>query len=80
MGSVVLGDQRPGDGSLGLVVVPDGGGHRQGALGDPDGGAFEGPAAVGFEVARRMQQAGRPVSQGLSAASLGAAAASITAV
>ena len=42
---MVVGDQRPGDRGAGLVVVPDGGGHGQDALGDPDGGAFEGPAA-----------------------------------
>src|SRR5258708_36392434 len=50
MGSVVIGDQRPGDGSPGLVVVPYGGGQGQDELGDADGDAFEGPAAVGFEV------------------------------
>jgi hypothetical protein len=48
--SVVVGDERPGEGLTGLVVVPDGGGHGQDALGDADGDAFEGPAAVGFEV------------------------------
>ena len=48
--SVVVGDERPGDGLTGLVVVPDGGGHGQDALGDAGGDAFEGPAAVGFEV------------------------------
>src|SRR5437773_6982718 len=48
--SVVVGDQRPGDRGAGLVVVPDGGGHRQDPLGDADGDAFEGPPAVGFEV------------------------------
>ena len=48
--SVVVSDQRPGDRSAGLVVVPDRGGHGQDALGDPDGDSFEGAAAVGFEV------------------------------
>ena len=47
---MVVGDQRPGDRLPGLVVVPDGGGHRQDALGDPDGHSLEGPSAVGFEV------------------------------
>src|SRR5215472_14041501 len=45
MGSVVVGDQRPGDGLAGLVVVPDGSGHGQDALGDADGHAFEGAPA-----------------------------------
>src|SRR5258708_13397935 len=48
--SVVIGDQRPGDRLPGLVVVPDGGGHGQDALGDPDGDALEGAPAVCFEV------------------------------
>jgi hypothetical protein len=30
--------------------MPDGGGHREDALGDPDGGALEGPPTMGFEV------------------------------
>jgi len=47
---VVVGDQGPGDRLPGLVVVPDGGGHGQDALGDADGYSFEGPPAVGFEV------------------------------
>ena len=50
MGLVVIGDQRPGDRRAGLVVVPDGGSHRQDALGDPDGHPLERPPAVGFEV------------------------------
>src|SRR5258708_34521446 len=47
--SVVVGDQRPGDQGAGLVVVPDRRGHGQDALGDPDGDASEGPAAVGLQ-------------------------------
>ena len=47
---MVIGDQRPGDRGAGLVVVPDGGGHGQDALGDADGDALEGAPAVGFEV------------------------------
>ena len=48
--SVVVGDQRTGDRGAGFVVVPDGGGHGQDALGDADGDCLEGPAAVGFQV------------------------------
>jgi hypothetical protein len=33
-----------------LLVVPDGGGHRQDALGDPDRDALASAATVGFEV------------------------------
>jgi hypothetical protein len=33
-----------------LFVVPDRGGHREDALGDPGGDAFEGASAVLFEV------------------------------
>src|ERR1017187_2435069 len=47
---VVICEQRPGARGAGLVVVPDGGGHGQDALGDADGDSFEGAAAVGFEV------------------------------
>ena len=49
MGSVVIGDQRPGDWGAGLVVVPDGCGHGQDALRDPDRYSLEGPPGVGFE-------------------------------
>jgi hypothetical protein len=34
----------------GLVVVPDGGGHCQDALGDSDRNALEGQSAVLFQV------------------------------
>jgi hypothetical protein len=47
---VVVCDQRSGYGGSGLAVVPDRGGHRQDALGDPDGDALEGPPAVFFQV------------------------------
>jgi hypothetical protein len=47
---MVIGDQRSGDWLPGLVVVPDGGGQGQDALGDPDRYSLEGPPAVGFEV------------------------------
>src|SRR5438128_7154101 len=50
MDLVVVSDQRPGDRLPGVVVVPDGGGHGQDALGDADGDAFEGAPAVGFQV------------------------------
>lgn len=36
----------------GLVVVPDRRGEREDALGDADGDALEGPAAVLFQVGR----------------------------
>ena len=48
--SVVVSNERAGDWGAGLVVVPDGGGHGQDALGDADGDSLEGAAAVGFQV------------------------------
>jgi hypothetical protein len=50
MVSVVVGGQRACDRGVGVVVVPDGGGHGQDALGDADGDALEGAPAVSFEV------------------------------
>src|SRR5512144_3370926 len=46
MWSVVEGNQWPGGGCADVVVVPDGGGHRQDPLGHADGHAFEAAAAV----------------------------------
>lgn len=42
--------QRPWDGGVGLLAVPDRGSHREDALGDPGGDAFEGASTVLFEV------------------------------
>lgn len=49
MRSAVVRDQRSGGRGSGLAVVPDRCGHREDALGDPDGDALEGPAAVSFQ-------------------------------
>ena len=49
-GSVVVRGQGPQHGLAGVVVVPDGGGHRQESLQDADDDTGGSAAAVSFEA------------------------------